>query len=153
MIRPVAGSSNGRTPGSGPGSQGSNPCPAASETTGNGGFLRELEHEERDRRHRTEHHEEHGADEPVEDEPELPRRERPEQRGDAELAELPAPGDDPRRTEHREEPARRDEANLVGPLPRRDRPAAHPERVPAGRTAARMRGRPPKRTPPRPLQV
>ena len=32
MPRPVAGSSNGRTPDSGSGSQGSSPCPAASKT-------------------------------------------------------------------------------------------------------------------------
>src|SRR5580765_3243560 len=39
MRRPVAGSSNGRTPDSGSGSQGSSPCPAALQSPRVGGFL------------------------------------------------------------------------------------------------------------------
>src|SRR5205814_1992074 len=37
-VRPVAGSSNGRTPDSGSGSRGSSPCPAASGGPRSGGF-------------------------------------------------------------------------------------------------------------------
>src|SRR6478672_8878016 len=74
--------------------------------------LAELQREERDRSQGAHDDDQRCSHEAGRDQLDLPRRQRPEECGDAELAELPAAEHEPRGAERRDEPSCRDEPDV-----------------------------------------